>query len=214
MLRTEPNSVSFVYPALLAPAWRAGSMETTYFLAKAINSIVMTLAAVPMYFWAKRLAGPVWALVATALLLVLPAFDYTGMLMTENAFFPAFMLATFAIASSIERPTALRQLLAVASVVLAIAVRGEGAALGVVLPCAILLYALLDRSAAGRPWERALQAVRVHGISLLALAALAVAYVGIGTRREAELSIRTATCSARTTRCSKACVRPSTSSRS
>ena len=178
-LRHEPTGVSFVYPLLLAPAWRAGSMETTYFLAKAINSIVMTLAAVPMFFWARRLAGPAWALVAIALLLVMPAFDYTGMLMTENAFFPAFLLATFAIASSLERPTALRQLLAVASVLLAIGVRGEGAALAVVLPGAILLYALLDRSAAGRPWARGLRVVRVHRISLLALAGLAVAYVGV-----------------------------------
>ena len=180
MLRHEPNEVSFVYPALLAPAWWAGSMETTYFLAKAINSVVMTLAAVPMFFWAKRLSSPAWALVATALLLVMPVFVYTGMLMTENAFLPAFLLATFAIASSLERPTALRQLLAVASVLLAIGVRGEGAALAVVLPSAILLYALLDRSAAGRPWVRALHAVRIHRISLLALAGLVVAYVGIG----------------------------------
>jgi hypothetical protein len=179
MFRHEPNGVSFVYPALLAPAWRAGSMETTYFLAKAINSVVMTLAAVPMFFWAKRLSSPAWALVATALLLLMPGFDYTGMLMTENAFLPAFLLATFAIASSLERPTALRQLLAVASVLLAIGVRSEGAALAVVFPGAILLYGLLDQSYAGRPWARALHAVRVHRFSLLVLAGLALAYVGI-----------------------------------
>jgi len=179
MLRNEPTGVSFVYPALLAPAWRAGSMETTYFLAKAINSVVMTLAAVPMFFWAKRLSSPAWALVATALLLVMPAFDYTGMLMTENAFLPAFLLATFAIASSLERPTAVHQLLVVAGIVLALAVRAEGAALGVVLPGAIIIYALLDRSSTNRPWRRTLDGLRLHLLSLGTLAGLIVAYVVI-----------------------------------
>jgi hypothetical protein len=179
MLRNEPTGVSFVYPALLAPAWRAGSMETTYFLAKAINSVVMSLAAIPMFFWARRLAGPAWALVATALLLLIPGFNYTGMLMTENAFLTAFLFATFAIASSLERPTALRQLLAVAAVVLAIGVRGEGAALAIALPCAIVLFGALDRSAPGRPSQRARRELGRHRISLGILGGLAVVYVGL-----------------------------------
>jgi hypothetical protein len=175
MLRHEASGLSYVYPALLAPAWWAGSMETVYFLAKAINAIVMTLAAIPFFFWVRRLSSSAWALAATVLLLVLPAFDYTGMLMTENAFLPAFLAAAFAIASSLERPTTFRQLLAVAAIALALGVRAQAAALVVVLPAAIVLYAVLERS--GPPtWKRVIHALGVHRVSLLALGGLAALY--------------------------------------
>ena len=178
-VRDEPNVVSFVYPALLAPAWWAHSMETVYFLAKGINSLVMTLAAVPFFFWVRRLSTSAWALVATALLLVLPAFNYTGMLMTENAFLPAFLLATFAIASSIEKPTTLRQLLTVAAIAVSLGVRAQAVALVLVLPGAILLYALLDRSGTLGPWKRMIRGVRANRVSLLTLAGLGALYVAL-----------------------------------
>ena len=44
-------------------------MSTTYALAKAINVVLMTAAAIPLYLWARRLVSPVWALVAVALTL-------------------------------------------------------------------------------------------------------------------------------------------------
>jgi hypothetical protein len=40
---------------------------------------------------------------------LLPSFFYTGELMTENGFFPSFILAAFAIALVLERPTLRRQ---------------------------------------------------------------------------------------------------------
>ena len=58
----------------------------------------MTSTAIPLFLWARKLVAPVFALVAVALTLLMPAFIYTGMLMTENAFLPAFVLAAFAIA--------------------------------------------------------------------------------------------------------------------
>jgi hypothetical protein len=171
MLRHEPNGASFVYPALIAPAWWANSMETVYSLAKGINSFLMTLTAIPFFFWARRLSNAAYALGGTAFLLLLPAFDYTGMLMTENAFLPAFVAATFAIASMIERPTVLRQSLAVAAIAVAVGVRAQGVALVVVLPGAILLEQLLARR---RP--RLTRLLRTYWISLGALGALAVLY--------------------------------------
>ena len=53
--------------------------------------------AVPVYFWARRVASRAYALLACAHA-VDAGLVYTGMLMTENAFFPAFVLASFAIA--------------------------------------------------------------------------------------------------------------------
>ena len=178
-LRHEPYGVSLVYPALLAPAWRAPSMETVYFLAKGINALVMTVAAVPFFFWVRRLSTSAWALVATGLLLVLPAFNYTGMLMTENAFLTVFLVATFAIASSLENPTTLRQMFAVAAIAVSLGVRAQAVALVLVLPGAILLYALLDRSGQIGPWDRMIRGLRANRVSLLTLGGIAAMYAAL-----------------------------------
>lgn len=132
------------YPVLIAPAWLAGSQEATYGLAKAINVLLMTSALVPVYVWARRLVSPVYATVATALTALMPSFVYTGMLMTENAFFPAFVLAGLAIALMLERPTWLRQALALGAVGLGAFVRSQGLVLALILPVAIVVKLLLD----------------------------------------------------------------------
>ena len=178
-LRDEPSVVSFVYPALLAPAWWARSMETVYFLAKGINAFVMTLAAFPFFFWVRRLSTSAWALVSTGLLLLLPAFNYTGMLMTENAFLPVFLVATFAIASSLENPTTLRQVFTVAAIAASLGVRAQAVALVLVLPGAILLYALLDRSELIGPRDRMVRELRANRVSLLTLVGLAAFYAAL-----------------------------------
>ena len=64
----------------------------------------------------------------------MPAFVFTGMLMTENAFFPAFVLATFLMALSLERPTLLRQGLLFAAIALACLVRVQAVVLFAMLP--------------------------------------------------------------------------------
>ena len=135
------------YPLLLSPAWLAGSMETTYEAAKAINVLLMTTAVLPLYFWARRLVSPTHAAVATALTALMPSFLYSGMVMTENAFFPAFLLTAFAFALMLERPTLLRQALALGAIALSYFVRAQGLVLAVVLPVAVLLKLALDARA-------------------------------------------------------------------
>jgi hypothetical protein len=136
--------VSYLYPALISPAWFAGSMPTTYGLAKAINSVLMTLAAIPVYFWGIRFAPRRYALVAAALTLLLPSLFYTGELMTENAFFPTFVTAAFALALALERPTLLRQALMLVAFLVTVGVRFQGLVLFAVLPTALLLKLLID----------------------------------------------------------------------
>jgi hypothetical protein len=152
MIRDAPAGVySYLYPVLIAPAWLAGSMHTTYLLAKAINAVLMTLVAVPVYLWTARLAPRPYALAAAGLSLLLPSFFYTGELMTENAFLPAFVLAAFALALVLERPSLWRQGLLVLSLFLTIAVRFQGLVLFAVLPTAVLLKLAFDLLAADGP---------------------------------------------------------------
>ena len=79
LVRGAPSGINnVVYPALISPAWLAHPMGTTYALAKAINVVVMTATAIPLYLWARRLVAPVLALLAVVLTLLMPAFIYTG----------------------------------------------------------------------------------------------------------------------------------------
>ena len=170
--------LSYLYPALISPAWLARSMTTTYGLAKAINAVLMTLVAIPVYLWGSRLASRWWALVAVGLTLLIPAFFYTGELMTENAFFPAFVTATFATALVLERPTLARQAFMLAAFLLTVAVRFQGLVLFAVLPTAVLLKLAFDLL--GREGESRGRVVRRSLVPLwptaAALAVVALAY--------------------------------------
>jgi len=180
LVRDAPsNVVSVAYPALISPAWWFHPMSTTYALAKAVNVVLMTAAAVPLFLWARRLVAPAWAVVAVALTLLLPSFVYTGMLMTENAFLPAFVLAAFAFAAALERPTLLRQGLAFAAILLASLVRLQGLVLVAVLPTAILLKVVFELLAVrrDRAWRFAWTELRRYWTTGALLLVGAVVYV-------------------------------------
>jgi len=144
MNREQPAPFLSLYPALISPAWLADSMETTFSIAKAINAVLMTLAAVPVFLWARRLVPVAHAFAAALLVLLLAAFVLTGVLMTENAFFPAFLLALYAFAVALERPTILRQGLALGAVAVALGMRYQALVLLGILPTAIVLRAVLE----------------------------------------------------------------------
>ena len=56
----------------------------------------MSLVAIPMYIWARRLVSPVYAVLAAVLVLLMPIFVYVNEVMTENLAFPVFVSALFA----------------------------------------------------------------------------------------------------------------------
>jgi hypothetical protein len=119
-VRGHGLTVSFTYPALLAPfAWSYAAMKT-------VNAVVITLTAVPVFLWARRLVSPVSALVAAALTLLLPWMLLSTTLMLESLFLPLFVTTCFVCALALERPTFARQAAALALIGLAAATRAEG----------------------------------------------------------------------------------------
>jgi hypothetical protein len=127
MLRETPSPLNNVaYPALISPAWLADPIETAYGIARFINVLVMSLGAAIVYFWARRLMSVGWALLAAILVLLMPTLLYTGMLMTENLFFTAFVASCYGIALALERPTLVRQALPLAAIALTFFVRPQG----------------------------------------------------------------------------------------
>jgi hypothetical protein len=184
LFREHEQHLRTIYPALISPAWFASSTHTAYTLIKLINVALMTLGAVPLYLWARRLVTPLWAVVVVVLYLAMPGFLYTGEILTENVFVPAAILAMFAIAAALERPTLLRQLLALGAIVLVSAARLQGLIFLIVLPTAILLALGLDAVAAPPGQRRGLVIERLRrfwptlGALVLALVAFGVLALG------------------------------------
>jgi hypothetical protein len=125
----ETGAYGFVYPLLISPAWAIfDSMPTVYGAAKAINALVMSLAAVPAYFLARRVLSRPWALFGAALTVSVPPMLYTGMLMTENVFYPVFLLVALAMVVWLERPSAMRLTMLLAATLLAFLTRAQAIA--------------------------------------------------------------------------------------
>jgi Dolichyl-phosphate-mannose-protein mannosyltransferase len=175
LFREEPTSFATAYPVLIAPAWAAADMATTYDIAKAINVVLMTSSAVIVFVWTRRLVPTVYAVVAAALVLLLPTFAYTGMLMTENAAIPAFLLASYAMARALESPSLRWQVAVFVLIGLAALMRVQVVTLALVYPTAILLDAFFARRAGARGFVASL---RRFAPSFAIMVVGAVAYVG------------------------------------
>jgi hypothetical protein len=140
------NGYGFVYPVLIAPAWALfASVPRAYSAAKAIDGVVMSLVALPVYFLARRLLPTALALVAAVLAILVPSMLYTGTLMTENAFYPLFALACLALLLMLERPTARRQVAALVVCLVCFATRAQAVALFGALVVAPVLHGWIER---------------------------------------------------------------------
>lgn len=181
LFRGHARNFQSIYPILISPAWLSDPVPSAYAIVKALNAVLMSLAAIPYYLWARRLVPRAHALAALVLFLLLPAFVYTNEVMTENAAFPAILLALFVSARALERPTPVRQLLALAAIGLACAARLQALVLVPALPTAIVLKALLDARAAAaeRPAIFILQSLRRYAWALGAILVGAVAYLAV-----------------------------------
>ena len=145
------NGFGPIYPALVAPAYALfHNVPHAYDAARAINALLMSLAAVPTYFLARRLTGHWWSLFAALLTVLIPSMTYSASMMTENAFFPLVMTSALALVLALERPTVLRQLLVFAAVLAAFETRSQAAIFAPAIVTALLLVSVADAAAAPR----------------------------------------------------------------
>src|SRR6266487_55430 len=145
-LRSVPNSsYGIVYPLLIAPAYALSKNAVqAYAFVKAINAVVMSLAAVPTYFIARRVLRRDLALLACVLAVAIPSLVYTGMVMTESAFYPAFLVCVLTMMRALERPNATRQLAVLGCVGFAFLIRAQAIVLIPAYITAILLLGWLE----------------------------------------------------------------------
>ena len=177
LIRGEPagGAYGIVYPILISPAYALfDAVPDAYAAAKAINAILISLAAIPAYFLARRVLGPYPALAAAGLSVALPSLLYSGTLMTENAFYPIFLCAALALLLAVERPTPLRVVILLAVTGVAFATRAQALVLVPALVLAPLLLLFFQRrgwrSLADYRWLYGIPAAT--GVVLLAVQAV------------------------------------------
>jgi Dolichyl-phosphate-mannose-protein mannosyltransferase len=137
--------ISLVYPALVGGPLSLGNLERGYHLLKLIQALVMSLAAVPAYLWARSLGARGWAFLAALLTVAIPGLAYSGLIMTEVAFYPVVLLAAWALAAALERPTLGRQALLVLACAAAAMTRLQAFVLLPAAATAVGIDLVLDR---------------------------------------------------------------------
>jgi hypothetical protein len=179
LVRGAPASgYGAVYPVLLSPVYAlSDSLVTAYAAVKALNSLVMSAAAVPAYLLARRMLPVAYSLLAAVLVVSVPSMVYTATVMTENVFYPVFLLACWALVLVLERPTAWRTALLGLLLVLALATRVQALALVPALLVSPLLLTWFER----RPWGEGVRHYRrLYGATLLLGAAVLALQVARG----------------------------------
>jgi len=101
-----------LYPLLTAPAWLWEDVEQAYRTIQLLNSVAMSLAAIPAFLLARRLGvGDRLAVSAAALAVLLPELLYSSAAMAETVAYPLALGTVAAAVAAFERPTVGRQLL-------------------------------------------------------------------------------------------------------
>jgi hypothetical protein len=140
---------SFLTPLFAGFPLAAFGLDSGYDVLKVLQALAMSLAAVPVFLWARTLVPARSALLAAALAVAVPGLAYSGLVMTEVLFYPLLVLAAWAAAEALVRRTWQAQLLAVAAF---LAVAGTRLQAIVLLPAyatAVGLDAGMARSWAG-----------------------------------------------------------------
>jgi hypothetical protein len=148
---------SLLVPALVGFPLSAFGLATGLDVLQGLQAFVMSLAAVPVYLWGRSLVSRGWALAAAALAVAVPGLTYSGLMMTEVLFYPLLVLAAWALAEAIARPTRLTQGLLVVAVLAVCATRVQAIVLLPVALTAAVVDAWLARSWANlrRLWPAA-----------------------------------------------------------
>jgi hypothetical protein len=142
-----------VYPTLIAPAWALfGDPVRAYHVALGLNAFVMSLAALPAYLLARMFVPHRSALLVALFTVLVPSMSYTGVVMTENAFYPVFLLSILLIARAVREPSPVNQGLALLGLGIAAFTRIQSAALLAAYLAALGLFAATGAASCRRTY--------------------------------------------------------------
>jgi hypothetical protein len=146
-----------LYPTLIAPAWIVfDDPVRAYHAALAINAVVMSLAAVPAYLLARVFVSRGLSLLVALMTIIVPSMTYTGVVMTENAFYPVFLLALYLVARAVREPSISNQAIALTGLLVVAVTRVQGVALFAAYAGALLIFAWTGPASGRRTYLRRL----------------------------------------------------------
>ena len=144
---TPITGYGVLYPALIAPAYALfDSLTDAYAAVKVVNSLAMSLAAVPTYLIARRVTGTALSLLAALLAVALPSLVYSATVMTENLYYPLVLVVMWAALVALERPTWRNSALVGVALALALATRAQAVALGAGIVFAPVVLGIIEGS--------------------------------------------------------------------
>ncbi|HET7129707.1 MAG TPA: glycosyltransferase family 39 protein [Gaiellaceae bacterium] len=144
---------SVLYPVLAGGPLSIGPLSTGYALLKPVQALVMSLAAVPVYLYVRRTAGPAHGLLAASLTLAAPVVLFSGYVMTEVLYYPLATAALLAIARAVETARYRDQVVALVFIAASVLTRVQAIVLLAVFVAAVLADAALrDRRRPARFW--------------------------------------------------------------
>ena len=134
-----------LYPVLAGIPLSIGSFATGDAWLKPLQALVVSLAALPVFFACRRVMPDVYALVAAGLSLASPLLLYSGFVMTEVLFYPLSALVLVAIARAVASTTRRDQTIAFGTIVLALLTRTQAIVFVGVFALAVLVDAAFAR---------------------------------------------------------------------
>src|SRR4029077_10483544 len=133
-----------LYPVLVAPAFRFGTLPHDLWAAHALDAWIMSSACIPAFLLARRASPARWVAYTVAVLSVaMPWIVLSSFLLTEVAAYPAFLWAVWAMARAVEAKRWRADLLALVLIVVALLARTQLIVLAAAFPVAVLLEALV-----------------------------------------------------------------------
>jgi len=169
---------SVLYPLLVGLPFLGTEPATGVTGAQALQALLMSATAVPVFLWARPVTGPRWALVPALLTVLVPGLAYSGLLMSEALYYPAAVVAAWALARCLCDPTPGAQALFLGLLALALATRLQAVGFVAVLLVALGLLSAFERSLA--PFRRLFPTLALLGVAGIAWIGARVALGGVG----------------------------------
>jgi len=167
---------ALLQPLLTAPAWLVDDVGTAYHLVQLTGALAMSLAAIPVYWLARRLGlGAGVALGLAALALALPDLIYASWVVAEPFAYPLVLAAAAAAVAALTRPSPRAQLAFVALAGLAAFGRIQFVLLPVCFLAAVVVVGLRER--------RLRAAIREQLLPLVVLAVAVALALAVGPSR-------------------------------
>lgn len=135
-----------LYPILAGLPFAVGNTAQGYASLKLLQALVVSLAAVPVFVFGRRLLPPRYALLAAVLTVSSPLLLYSGLIMTEVLFYPLAAAGLLAVARAVATATVRDQAIAFLAIFAVVLTRAQGVIFVAVFAGAVLLNAAFARN--------------------------------------------------------------------